>query len=135
MCSCLSSAPYWGPNLTCNPGMCPDQESNRQPFGSQAGTQSTEPHQPGLILTFEEGSSSMKKRTPRSDTGGTEHSLCRCVGYQPRKKTWCSLFCVTSPVPFVSLFMKMVTAISKGGASSMERTQTEALGGGLTPGF
>ena len=30
-----------------NPGMCPDWESNQQPFGSQASTQSTEPHQPG----------------------------------------------------------------------------------------
>ena len=26
-----------------------DWESNWQPFGSQAGTQSTEPYQPGLI--------------------------------------------------------------------------------------
>ena len=25
-------------DLACNPGMCPDWESNRQPFGSQAGT-------------------------------------------------------------------------------------------------
>ena len=33
-----------------NPAMCPDCESNRWPFGSQAGTQSNEPHQPGLIL-------------------------------------------------------------------------------------
>ena len=31
-----------------NPGMCPDQESNWWLFGSQASTQSTEPHQPGL---------------------------------------------------------------------------------------
>ena len=33
----------------CNPGMCPDQELNWRPFGSQAGAQSTEPHQPGLF--------------------------------------------------------------------------------------
>ena len=39
-------------NLAHNPGMCPDWESNRQPFGSQAGTQSTEPHQPGLGCFF-----------------------------------------------------------------------------------
>ena len=32
----------------CNPGMCPDRESNQRTFDSQAGTQSTEPHQPGL---------------------------------------------------------------------------------------
>ena len=30
-----------------NPGMCPDWEWNRRRFGSQAGTQSTEPHQTG----------------------------------------------------------------------------------------
>ena len=34
-------------NLACNPGTCPDWESNQRPFGSQAGTQSTETHQPG----------------------------------------------------------------------------------------
>ena len=27
-----------------NPSMCPDWESNQQPFGTQASTQSTEPH-------------------------------------------------------------------------------------------
>ena len=37
-------------NLVFNPGMCPDWESNRWPFGSHAGTQSTEPHQPWWIL-------------------------------------------------------------------------------------
>ena len=45
MCGCLSSAPYRG--LARNPGMCPDWESNQQPFGLQVSTQSTEPHQPG----------------------------------------------------------------------------------------
>ena len=35
-----------------NPGMCPDWESNSQPFGSQASAQSTEPHQPGLIFYY-----------------------------------------------------------------------------------
>ena len=39
-------------DLFCNPGMCPDWESNQRPFGSQAGTQSTEPHQPGLPKGF-----------------------------------------------------------------------------------
>ena len=37
-------------NLACNPGMCPDWETNQQRFGSQASTQSTEPHQAGLII-------------------------------------------------------------------------------------
>ena len=39
-------------NLACDPGMCLDWELNQQPFGSQAGTQSTEPHQPGLEPLF-----------------------------------------------------------------------------------
>ena len=34
-------------DLACNPGMCPDWESNQQSFHSQASAQSTEPHQPG----------------------------------------------------------------------------------------
>ena len=45
MCGCLSHTPDWG--LAHNPGMCPEWESNWQPFGSQASAQSTEPHQPG----------------------------------------------------------------------------------------
>ena len=32
--------------------MCPDWEPNGQPFDSQAGTQSTEPHQPECELPF-----------------------------------------------------------------------------------
>ena len=35
-------------DLAHNPGMCPDWESNQQPFGSQTGTQSTKPQQPGI---------------------------------------------------------------------------------------
>ena len=46
-----SPAPHTG-DLTYNPGMCPDWDSNRQPFGSQAGTQSIEPHQPGSDTCF-----------------------------------------------------------------------------------
>ena len=42
-CVVLSHMPPTG-DLACNPGMCPNWESNRWPFGSQAGTQSTEPH-------------------------------------------------------------------------------------------
>ena len=45
MRGCLSHTPTG--HLTCNPGMCPDWESNQWPFGSQASTQSTEPQQPG----------------------------------------------------------------------------------------
>ena len=45
-CVVASHTPPTG-DLAHNPGTCPDWESNRQPFGSQASTQSTEPHQPG----------------------------------------------------------------------------------------
>ena len=40
-------------DLACDPGMCPDWELNWQPSGSQAATQSTEPHQPGPDITFD----------------------------------------------------------------------------------
>ena len=45
------NAPPTG-DMAHNPGMCPDWELNLQPFGSQAGAQSTEPHQPGLLFIF-----------------------------------------------------------------------------------
>ncbi|KAF6125283.1 hypothetical protein HJG60_009802 [Phyllostomus discolor] len=45
----LSCAPPNG-DLAHNPGVCPDWELNWQPFGSQASTQSTEPHQPGQSI-------------------------------------------------------------------------------------
>ena len=50
-CAVASWAPPNG-DLARNPGMCPDWESNWQPFDSQAGTQSTEPHQPGQNFFF-----------------------------------------------------------------------------------
>ena len=45
-CVVTSHVPPTG-NLAHNSGMSPDWESNQQPFGLQAGAQSTEPHQPG----------------------------------------------------------------------------------------
>ena len=39
-------------DLACNPGLCPDWELNRRPFALWSGTQSTEPHQPGLNYIF-----------------------------------------------------------------------------------
>ena len=44
--SVASRTPPTG-DLACNPGMCPDWESNQRPFVSQASTQSTEP---GLVF-------------------------------------------------------------------------------------
>ena len=44
-----SRVPLTG-DLAHNPGMCPDWELNWRPFGSQANTQSTESHQPRLIV-------------------------------------------------------------------------------------
>ena len=35
-------------DLACHQGLCPDRECNQQPSGSLAGTQSTDPHKPGL---------------------------------------------------------------------------------------
>ena len=48
-CVVASHAPSTG-DLARNPGMCPDWESNHRPFGLQAGTESTEPHQPGQFF-------------------------------------------------------------------------------------
>ena len=45
-CVVASHMPRTG-DLVCHPGMCPDWESNPQPFRSQAGAQSTELCQPG----------------------------------------------------------------------------------------
>ena len=50
-CVVASHVPPTG-DLVHNPGMCPNWELNRWPFGSQANTQSTEPYQPGLYLYF-----------------------------------------------------------------------------------
>ena len=45
MCASFCMSPTG--DLAHNSGMCPNWESNQQPFGSQAGTQCTEPHQLG----------------------------------------------------------------------------------------
>ena len=50
-CVVASRMPPTG-DLAGNPGLFPDWELNWRPFGSQAGTQSTEPHQPGLHGLF-----------------------------------------------------------------------------------
>ena len=50
-CVVVSCIPLNG-DQAHSPGMCPDWESNQVPFGSQAGAQSTEPHQPGAHVLF-----------------------------------------------------------------------------------
>ena len=50
-CVVASLMPPTG-DLARNSGMCADCVSNQRPFGSQAGTQSTEPQQPGKASHF-----------------------------------------------------------------------------------
>ena len=57
MIGCLSHTLNQGPNLgpSPQPSACPEWASDQRPFSSQATTQSTQPHQPGLnvkIFTF-----------------------------------------------------------------------------------
>ena len=47
-------------DLARNPGTCPDWESNRRPFGSQARTQSAEPRQQGWETSFQQESYEQK---------------------------------------------------------------------------
>ena len=47
---CLSHAPNRGPGPQAR--LVPQQGMDQQPFGSQASTQSTKPHNPGLPLPF-----------------------------------------------------------------------------------
>ena len=49
--SVASHTPPTG-DLAHNPGMCPDWESNWQPFGLRDDTHPTEPHQSGLLSSF-----------------------------------------------------------------------------------
>ena len=65
MCVVASCAPPTG-DLVCNLGMWPDWKSNQQPFGSQAGTQSTEQHQPGISFSFNSGRSLFSTLGPTS---------------------------------------------------------------------
>ena len=50
-CVAASHVPHAG-DPAHNPGMCPDWKLNWRPIGSQSGTQSTEPHQPGQHFCF-----------------------------------------------------------------------------------
>ena len=48
-CVVASYVPPTG-DLACIPGIFPGWESNWPPFGSQSGTQSTEPHKLGMFF-------------------------------------------------------------------------------------
>ena len=50
-CVVASHMPSTG-DLAHSPSMCPGWESRQPPFHSQAGTQSTEPHQPGQLIFY-----------------------------------------------------------------------------------
>ena len=50
--SVASRAPPSG-DLACNPGVCPDWESNWQPSGLWDDAQHTEPHHSELVICFE----------------------------------------------------------------------------------
>ena len=63
MCGCLLCTPYWGPGLC--PGMCLDWELNLRPFGLQAGSQFTEPHQPGINIPFLEVELTQEVQSPQ----------------------------------------------------------------------
>ena len=82
MCGCLSHAPYWGPELAHNPGMCPDWELNQQLLSSQACTQSTELPQPGqLSLLFKETLPNSGEGNSSSKKMSNFMSLHCCRGY------------------------------------------------------
>ena len=84
-CVVASRAPPTG-SLAHNPDKCPDCELNRQPFGLQASTQSTEPHQAGSRVSFytSGGRSAEPSRSPgtwaRRDHGHGESEVSSTHG-------------------------------------------------------
>ena len=58
-------------DLARNPGMCPDRELNWQPSGSQTGAQSTEPHEPELMISFRQASPPSLPPSPGVGFGAT----------------------------------------------------------------
>ena len=85
-------------DLARNPGMCPDWESNQRPFGSQAGAQSTEPHQAGLffymplVLNCISASASWRTQTVtlslRAQNTTSVCSSVPCLGKTTGKSPW-----------------------------------------------
>lgn len=78
---CLSYAPKL--DETHNPGLCPDRESNRQPFGTQDDAQSTEPLQPAQLLRIVHIESpaihQLQFRLSYYSCIGSYGSFCLCV--------------------------------------------------------
>ena len=66
-------------DLACHPGMCPDRESNWRPFGSQAGTQSTEPHQPGQVQDFKSSLPPPNSRTRWAGRAQRGRAILSCL--------------------------------------------------------
>ena len=67
-------------DLACNPGRCPDRESNQWPSGSQAGVQCTEPHQTGLSSILN-GYFCQKKITFKNQSFVFSH-LCKLLDFR-----------------------------------------------------
>ena len=74
-CAVATGAPPTG-DLAHNPGVCPDWESNRRHSGFQAGTQCTEPHQPGWLMLFVTSLTSSRYLRWHSLRGAPTHITC-----------------------------------------------------------
>ena len=102
-CVVASSTPLTG-DLAHNPGMCPDWELNQRPFGSQTGTQCTEPQQPGQDLRLFDMTNNRLGPSPKPpesyNSSDSEASVqfwgspsCRAVfPYGPESSKRCSHF-------------------------------------------
>ena len=73
----------WG-DLACKLRMCSDWDSNQWPLDSQASTQSSEPHQPGLFfffcISFRERETSIGGLLSYALTRNLTHNLGICPG-------------------------------------------------------
>ena len=118
-CVVASHTPSTG-DLAHNPGMCPDWESNLWPFGSQACTQSTEPHQPGLFSSLPPSLLSFFSLPPPP---GPSSSLIYCV------------LMATELINFGSMFSDLTNKRRVCGRDKHhtgERKKTEAISSGWT---
>ena len=70
-------------DLARNPGMCPNRELNWWLFGSQAGTQSTEPHQPGHFCQLQKE----RKEEMLLEVDSQDHNCVLLLGVSVHKKS------------------------------------------------